>query len=128
MGDLISDALSVIMNAEKVSKKEVVLTKTSKLLINIIKIIQNHGYIKNYSFTPNNKGGVLKIELINKINKIGSIRPRYPCKKEEIEKFEKIYLPAAGFGIIIISTPKGLITHYDAKKLNIGGTVIAYCY
>jgi len=71
---------------------------------------------------------VINVKLVNKINKIGSIRPRYPCKIDEIEHYEKIYLPASGFGIIIMSTPKGLITHYEAKQNRTGGTLIAYCY
>jgi len=128
MGDLISDALSSIMNAEKVSKKEVTIRRTSKLLIEIVKIIKEKGYISDYSFTDDSKGGLLTIKLINKINKIGSIRPRYPCTLPQIEDFEKVYLPAMGFGIIILSTPKGLMTHEDAKKKKIGGFLIAYCY
>lgn len=128
MGGLISDALSAIMNAEKLSKKEVSIKRNSKLLIEVIKIIKDHGYIGGYEYMNNSKGGLLKIHLINKINRIGSVTPRYPCPLREIEDFEKMYLPAAGFGIIIMSTPKGLMTHYEAKKQNIGGTLIAYCY
>ena len=45
-----------------------------------------------------------------------------------LEKFEKRYLPAKGFGLIIVSTSKGLMTHVDAEEKNIGGKMIAYCY
>ncbi|MFA5405997.1 MAG: 30S ribosomal protein S8 [Candidatus Nanoarchaeia archaeon] len=128
MGDLISDGLSVIMNAERTNKKEVTIRRCSKLLINIVKIMKEHGLIGDYIVVDNNKGGLLTVKLINKINKVGSIRPRYPCKVDEIEGYEKVYLPASGFGIIIMSTPKGLITHYESKKNNTGGTLIAYCY
>ncbi len=124
MGDLISDALSKIMNAERVNKREVTIKHTSKLLNNIIKIIKDNGYISDFKVNDNS----ITIKLNNKINKIGSIRPRYPCTVPEIEGYEKRYLPAAGFGIIIISTSNGLMTHYDAKKKGIGGTLIAYCY
>jgi len=128
MGDLISDALSKLMNAERVNKEEVTIKRIPKLLIEIIKIIKDNGYISDYKYTDDGKGGVLIVNLINKINSISSIRPRYPCKLDRIEHFEKVYLPAAGFGIIIISTPKGLMTHRDAKKQKLGGTLIAYCY
>jgi len=128
MGDLISDALSIIMNAERVSKKEVIIRRTSKLLREIVKIIKDNGYIKDFTYTDDGKGGILKIVLFNKINKVGSIRPRYPCTLDQIESFEKRYLPAMGFGLIIISTPKGLITHQEAKKQKTGGVLIAYCY
>ena len=88
------------------------------------------GWIHYYDFeySKNNKGGILKIKLINKINKINSIRPRYSCTIDQIESFEKVYLPATGFGIIIISTSKGLMTHYEAKEKKIGGSLIAFCY
>ncbi len=128
MGDLISDALSAVMNAEKISKKEITIRRNSKLLLDVIEIIKKHGYIKGYEFKANSKGGVLSIKLFNKINNIGAVRPRYPCPISEVEVYEKQYLPAAGFGILIMSTPKGLMTHADAKKQNIGGTLIAYCY
>lgn len=128
MGELISDALSVVNNAEKLNKGEVVIRKTNKLLKDIIKLLKDKGYVGDYEFIEDNKGGVLKIKLLNKINGVGAIRPRFPCKLEEIEEYEKKYLPAAGFGIIIISTNKGLITHEDAKNKNLGGTLIAYCY
>lgn len=128
MGNLISDALTKLMNAERVSKKEVVIKPVSKLLINVMKIIKKHGYIKDYKYVDNNKGGLLIIKLSNKINKIGSIRPRYPCSISQIEQFEKNYLPASNFGIIILSTDKGLITHQEAREKNVGGALIAYCY
>ncbi len=128
MGDLISDALSNIMNAERNSKGEVMIKHCSKLLLNIIKIMKEHGYISDYSFVNNGKGGLLTVKLINKINKVGSIRPRFPCTLSQIESFEKRYLPAANFGIIIISTPQGLMTHYEAKQKKVGGILISYCY
>ena len=128
MGDLISDSMSSIMSAELHQKKEVVLTKCSSLLLGIVKIMKDNGYIGSYEFTPNERSGVITIKLINKINKIGSIRPRYPCTADKVESFEKVYLPAAGFGIIIISTPNGLMTHYEAKKQGLGGVLVSYCY
>jgi small subunit ribosomal protein S8 len=128
MGDLISDALSNLMNAERIRRKEVIIKRTSKLLLAIVKIIKEKGYIKDFEFTPNTRGGTLKIQLNNKINKIGSIRPRYSCTLDKIESFEKVYLPAADFGIIIMSTPHGLITHYEAKNQKTGGVLVAYCY
>ncbi len=128
MGELISDALSIINNAERLSKEEAVIKRINKLLKKIIKLLNGKGYVGEYESIDDGRGGILKIKLLNKINKIGAIRPRFPCKVEEIEDYEKQYLPAAGFGIIIISTQKGLITHEEAKNKNLGGTLIAYCY
>ena len=128
MGDLISDALSSIMNAEKVNKKEVIVSPASNLLREVIRIIKDKGYIEDYEFVDDCRGGLVKIKLFNRINKIGSIRPRFPCTLDQIESFEKVYLPAADFGIIIISTPHGLMTHEEARSKKTGGILIAYCY
>ena len=59
---------------------------------------------------------------------MGAIKPRFAVKATEYEKFEKRYLPAKGFGILIVSTVKGLMTHYEAKQQGLGGRLIAYCY
>ena len=45
-----------------------------------------------------------------------------------IEKWEKIYLPSRDFGFLIMSTPKGIMTHLDAKENNTGGRLLAYIY
>ena len=44
------------------------------------------------------------------------------------EKYEKRFLPAKGFGILIVSTPKGLMTHEEARKKKLGGVLIVYVY
>ena len=74
------------------------------------------------------KGDWLKINLLGNINKIGVVKPRFKVKKDEFEKFEKRYLPAKDFGFLIISTPKGIITHVQTKENASGGRLLAYCY
>jgi small subunit ribosomal protein S8 len=49
-------------------------------------------------------------------------------KTDEFEKWEKRFLPARGFGILLISTTKGIMTHEDAKKQHLGGKLLAYVY
>ena len=48
--------------------------------------------------------------------------------KDEFEKFEKRYLPAKNFGILIVTTPEGIMTHNEAKERGIGGRLLAYMY
>jgi small subunit ribosomal protein S8 len=57
-----------------------------------------------------------------------AIKPRFPVKLENFEKFEKRYLPAKGFGHMLISTSKGLMLHEQAKEQKVGGRLIAYIY
>ena len=45
-----------------------------------------------------------------------------------MEKWEKRFLPSRDLGTVILSTPKGVIDHRQAKELNVGGVVIAYVY
>ena len=49
-------------------------------------------------------------------------------KKEEFEKFEKRFLPAQDFGILILTTNQGVMTHKEAKERKIGGRLLAYVY
>ncbi len=66
--------------------------------------------------------------LLGKVNKCGAIKPRFSVKKGGFEKFEKRYLPAKNFGMIIVSTSKGLMMHDEAKKKGLGGRLISYVY
>ncbi len=124
--DLISDALSTIKNGETVGKRSV-STPASKIIKNILLIMQRHNFIGNFEFIDDGKGGKFKVQIIKAINNCGAIRPRFSIKKDQYEKYERRFLPAAGFGILIVSTSKGLLAHIDAKN-KIGGKLIAYVY
>jgi small subunit ribosomal protein S8 len=73
-------------------------------------------------------GIIVKLPLLGKINNCGVIKPRFACSVDDMEKFEKRFLPAENFGIILISTSKGLMTLDEARKENIGGRLVAFCY
>lgn len=128
LNDPLANTLSKIKNAEKVSKPFILVTPISTLIKNTLKILNEEGYLGKFEIITDQKGGVIKIHLIGRINDLNVIKPRFPVKKNTIEKYEKRFLPAKDFGILIISTPKGLLTHNEAKKKSIGGKLIAYCY
>ena len=90
--------------------------------------MNEHKYIGTYEEVADGRGGMLNLQLIGSVNKCGTVKPRFSTTLNEFEKWEKRYLPAQGFGILIISTPKGIMTHEEAKKHGIGGRLIAYCY
>lgn len=125
--DTISDVLSIIKNAERVGKKECV-TPASNLAKEMLLIMQREGYIGKFEFIDDGRSGKFKIELKNKINNCNSIRPRYSVSYRDFEKWEKRYLPAKDFGIIILTTDRGLMTHKEAKEKKVGGKLIAYVY
>ena len=126
--DLLSDTLSQIKNAEAVGKSEVVLKPTSKLVRSVLQIMKDIGYLGDMEYLDDARGGKLKLKLLGKINKTGAIRPRFKVSVFDIEKFEKRYLPARGFGVLIVSTSKGIMTHTECKKLEIGGVLLAFVY
>ncbi len=128
MNDPLANALSTMFNAEKIGSTNCIVKPISNVIKNVLQIIKDNSYIGDFEITKNNKGDIIKINLIGRINKIGVIKPRFAIKKNEFEKFEKRFLPAKDFGLIIVSTPKGIMTHYSAKERNLGGVLLAYCY
>ena len=128
MNDTLSAALSKILNVEKIGKKECLIKPVSKVIKKVLTIMNEHGYIGNYTEVDDGRGGILQVNLLGTINKCGVIKPRFSVAITEFEKWEKRYLPAKGFGIILVSTSKGMMTHEEAKQKGIGGKLIAYCY
>ncbi|MFH1331970.1 MAG: 30S ribosomal protein S8 [archaeon] len=128
LNDPLSNTLSNMQNAEKVGKMVCITKPSSKIIREVLKIMQEKGYIKGFQEIEDGKGKMVKVDLMGKINRCNVIKPRFSIKKGEYEKFEKRYLPASGFGFIIVSTPKGIMTHDEAKKKGLGGRLISYVY
>jgi small subunit ribosomal protein S8 len=128
LNDPLAAALSKILNAEKIGKREVVINTSSTMIKQVLSLMNESGYIGSFEDleTGENKG--IKVNLIGNINKCGVIKPRFSTKKNGFEKWEKRYLPAKDFGVIIVSTPKGIMTHNAAKEKQSGGKLLAYCY
>ena len=126
--DPLNDAISTIKNAERTGKGECVLQPKSKLLLNLLKILQEKGYVGEIEVSDNRTGGCITVKLVRQINDCGVIKPRFPVKTSEYDKWEKRYLPSRGFGLLVISTPKGVMSHEEAKEKGLGGRLIAYAY
>lgn len=128
MNDTIAAALSKINNAEIATKDTVQIRPFSKILLKILDIANELGYIGKYEIIQDPKGGLLVVNLINKINKCGVVKPRYSVSYKDFEKFEKRYLLSKDFGVLFVSTTKGIMTHKEAKRQQLGGVLIAYMY
>ncbi len=128
LNDTLSNVLSQIVGYEKTGKKEFVTKNNSKLIKQVLTIMQDHRYIGGFEELQDAKGNLLKIHLIGATNKAGVIKPRFSVTRTTFEKFEKRYLPAKDFGLLIMSTSQGMMTHQDAKAKKIGGKLISYCY
>lgn len=125
--DPLADALSTIKNAEKVGKRSCI-TPASKIIASVFGILQSSGYIGAYEYIEDGRGGKYKVELKGKVVDCNVVKPRFSVTVEEFEKWEKRYLPGREFGLLILSTSKGIMDHSKAKQLHIGGKLVAFVY
>lgn len=128
LNDPLANALSLINNAEKVGKSYCVIKPISRIILKVLDIMKGNNYILEYKIVKDNSGDYVNLSLIGNINKCNVIKPRFSVRRDEFEKFERRYLLAEGFGIIVISTSKGMMTLEEAKEKKLGGKLLAYCY
>jgi len=126
--DPLNDAMSTIKNAASVGKSECMIRPSSKLIGRVLKVMQEYGYINQFEFVEDGKAGVFKVRMQGKINDCGVIKPRYSVQKNDLERFESRYLPAQDFGVLIMTTTAGVVSHARAKELGVGGKLLAYVY
>ena len=130
MTDPIADMLTRLRNANSVlhDKVEIPGSKIKKAIASVLK---EEGFIKDFTFTENNKQGVLTLTLkygpkrekvISGIKRISKPGLRMYAKHAELPKV------LGGLGIAIISTSKGIMSDKQARKVGLGGEVIAYVW
>lgn len=130
MTDPISNFLTVIRNAITAadnSKHRIVSVPSSKQLVKIADILQKNGYIEKYRVTKeNDKKPKLELLLVHsgKSSILGLKRISKPGLRM-YAKCEDLPNVLNGFGIAIVSTSKGIMTNKQAKKLGLGGEVLA---
>ncbi|MBQ8468518.1 MAG: 30S ribosomal protein S8 [Clostridia bacterium] len=130
VSDPIADMLTRIRNALNV-RHETVSMETSKMKKAIAQILLDEGYIASYEEVTEGKFTNLVIKL-----KYGARGEKVISGLKRISKPGlKIYANAdelprvlSGLGIAIVSTSKGVMTDKNARKLNVGGEVLAYVW
>ena len=131
MTDPISNILTVIRNAITApdsSKHRVVSVPSSKQLVKIADILQKNGYIEKYRVTKEDvKKPKLELLLVHTGRSpiLGLKRISKPGLRMYV-KCEDLPIVLNGYGIAIVSTSKGIMTNKQAKKLGLGGEVLAY--
>jgi small subunit ribosomal protein S8 len=130
MTDPIADMLTRIRNGSK-AKLEKVDIPSSKLKLEIAKILKDEGYIKNLKMVKDRRQGVIRVYLkytedeapvIQGIKRISKPGCRVYAGNDAIPKV------LAGLGVAILSTPKGIQTGKQAKKDNVGGEVLCHVW
>ena len=125
--DIIPDALNTIMNAKKIEKTEVRINRISNFLISILEMMKKQKHI-DFEVKDKDEPKPYVVVKILKLNVCKAIKPRYSVTVDRVEKYLRRYLPSRNFGTLIVSTNKGLMSHEDASKNNLGGSLIAYYY
>lgn len=130
MTDPLSDMLTRIRNASMVRKATVELP-SSKLKEGVAQVLVRQGYLADAQAVEQGTKRVLKLTLkysadrtpvITAIRRISKPGRRLYAKADELKTVR------SGFGITILSTPQGLMTNVDAKKLRLGGELICEIY
>jgi ribosomal protein S8 len=127
----LANALVTIYNNEVRRNKQAIIMPASKLIINVLRVMQREGYIGEFEYVDDGRWGKIVVQLLGRINKCGSISPRFPLTYRELlnmPDYIRRYLPSKEIGIIILTTSKGVMSHRDAIKLKIGGFALGYVY
>ena len=131
MTDSIADMLTRIRNAN-IAKHDTVDIPASRMKISIAEILLNEGYIRSYDVVEDGNFKTIHIELkygagkseriISGLKRVSKPGLRAYAGKEDLPKV------LGGLGIAIISTNQGVITDKEARKLNVGGEVLAFIW
>jgi len=126
MTDPIADLIVRIKNAIMVSYDKVEVP-SSKIKINIVKILKFEGYIRNYKIIKDSTQDIIVIYLKYNEDKSSVIKDLKRISKPSCRvysRYKKIPRVLNGLGINIVSTSKGVLTDREARKMGIGGEII----
>jgi ribosomal protein S8 len=131
MLDPLANALNTIYANEVRGNKEAVIMPASKLIANVLRVMQKEGYVGEFEYIDDGRWGKIRVQLLGRINRCGAVKPRQSLSYRELlrlPEWVRRFLPSKDVGILILSTPQGLMTHKDAIEKRIGGVVLAYVY
>jgi small subunit ribosomal protein S8 len=125
MNHAVSQLVTCLKNGQ-MARKEKVITPGSKLKVSILEILKKEGFVRDFFVENNGSFDVLEITL------------GYNGTQPVIKDIEVISTPGRrvyssvndipvvfnGLGVVVLSTPKGVMTDYEAKHLNVGGELL----
>ncbi len=126
MTDPVADMLTRIRNAI-IASYDTVEVPSSKIKINIVKVLKFEGYIRNYKIVGDSKQDIIVIYLKYNEDKSPVIKGLKKISKPSCRIYsrcKKIPRVLDGFGINIISTSKGVMTDREARRMGTGGEII----
>jgi small subunit ribosomal protein S8 len=126
--NVLGNLFATVYNNEIRNKKECIVLPASKLASSVLRSMQKNKYIGDFEFIDDGVAGKFKIQLLGRINRCGVISPRYSVSKNGYIRWERQFLPAVGVGILIVSTPQGVMSHSEAQENGLGGRLVGYVY
>ncbi|PKL00200.1 MAG: 30S ribosomal protein S8 [Tenericutes bacterium HGW-Tenericutes-1] len=130
MTDPIADLLTRIRNANQM-KHAVVEIPASKLKVEILNVLKNEGYITDFTVANTGIQGTIKVTLKYLANSERALRGLKRISKPGLRVYAKTdEMPRVlnGLGIAVVSTSQGIMTDREARKLQVGGEVLAYIW
>lgn len=129
MTDPIANLVIRLKNANK-AKLPSITFNASKLVTSIVEVLASEGYISSYKVITKNKRKTMMIVLKykNLVPTINGIRQISKPGLRVYQEAKKLPRVLHGLGIAIISTSQGVMTDYQARKLNLGGEVLVYVW
>jgi small subunit ribosomal protein S8 len=126
ISDPVADMLTRIRNGLSARHTQVEMP-SSKMKVAIAKILKDEGYIKDFEVTKDVPQAVLRVSLKYTSERQSVVTTLKRISKPGLRRYAKrvdIPLVLDGMGLIIMSTPKGLMSGKEAYKRNLGGEVI----
>ena len=125
MNHAVSELVCLLKNGQ-LAKKAKVVSSFSKMKQSILDILKKEGYIKDFQVVKGDSFDALEIELSYHngqpvIKEIEILSKPGQRKYSGVERIPVVY---NGLGMVILSTPKGVLCDYDAKNANVGGELL----
>ena len=127
MVDHLADALNTMKTHEMVGQERCTV-KATKLVKDVLGLLKKHRYLKEFTFVEDGRGGFFDVALDGRINNCGVVKPRTAVKRTDWARWEQQFIPGVGVGLLIVSTPQGIMTNSDADEQKLGGRLLAYIY
>lgn len=126
MTDIIADSLTRIRNAS-MRRLEHTTLYYAKIVVSILDVFMSKGFIESYKIIGNEGKQSIKVILrydedgrsvISEIKRISKPGRRVYKGRDELKRFKN------GYGLIVVSTSKGVVSNEDAYKSNVGGEAL----
>jgi small subunit ribosomal protein S8 len=126
INDPIADMLIRIKNAQAI-RQETVIIPSSKIKQAIAQVLVDNGYITHFERQEGTPSDTLHLTL-RYTDKAGTIHQIKRVSKPGARRYSRateLPRPLSGHGLVIVSTPKGIMSGQQAEKIGVGGEVIA---